>query len=74
MSYFVIRNSDGDTYVDEVSEEVLQLRLTEEYYGPRGFLKKIPGNDTNYWGNNILIIKGSIVVPQAVQTVTEYKL
>lgn len=74
MSYFVIRNSDGDTYVDEVSEEVLKKRLAEEHYGPTGFLQKITGNDTNYWGDKILIIKGSIVIPQAVQTVTEYKL
>ena len=74
MSYFVIRNSDGDTYVDEVSEEVLKTRLADEYYGSQGFLKKVPGNDTNYWGENILIIKGSVVVPQPVQTVTEYKL
>lgn len=74
MSYFVIRNSDGDTYVNEVSEEDLKHQLAEGYYGPVGFLKKVPGNDTNYWGENILIIKGSVVVPQAVQTITEYKL
>ena len=73
--YFVIRNSDGDTYVESLSRETLQERLSEGYYGSDiDYLDSVPGMDTNYWGESILIIKGEIAVPQAVQTVTEYKL
>ena len=67
--YFVIHNSDGATYITALTEDKLKKRLAEEYWGPVGFLSKVPDSDTNYWGENILI-----TVPQAVQTVTEYKL
>jgi len=74
--YFVINNSDGDTYVQMLTKEELVKRLNEEYYGSDPiFLDKIPSNmDTNYWGEGILIIKGAVTVPQPVQIVTEYAL
>jgi len=73
--YFVIRNSEGDTYVESLSREVLQERLSEGYYGSDiDYLSTVPEMDTNYWGESMLIIKGEIAVPQAVQKVTEYKL
>lgn len=73
--YFVISNSDGDTSVESISESTLKERLAENYYGPVGFKESLNGNkDTNYWGGNILIIKGEIIVPTPIQTVTEYKL
>ncbi len=73
--YYVITNSDGDTTVTEVDGETLKERLAEGYWGNVGFKRDLSGNtDTNYWGENILIIKGNIIVPQPVQTVTEYKL
>lgn len=73
--YFVISNSDGDTTVEQVTEAILKERLAEGYYGSVEFKSSLNDNkDTNYWGNDILIIKGEIVVPQPVQTVTEYKL
>lgn len=68
--YFVIRNSDGDTRVDVLSKEELDEHLTpneegEHYYGKSGVLSDVPdNNDTNYWGDNILIIKGQIVGPR----------
>ena len=70
MSYFIIRNSGGDTRVDQVSKEELLKRIQPEedeercYYGRIGFLGKIEDSDTNYWGDNILIIKGEIVTPK----------
>lgn len=75
MTYFVIRNRGGDTHVEEVDEQTLKKRLAEEYYGKVCFMNRI-GNttDTNYWGENILIIKGEIVTPRPVQVVTEYRL
>ncbi len=70
--YFVIRNSDGDTRIDVLSKEELDERLTPDpdedgahWYGTAGVLDAIPDNsDTNYWGNNILVIKGHVVGPK----------
>jgi hypothetical protein len=75
-TYFVISNSDGDTHVEELTKEKLLERIEEGYYGSgRGILKKIPENtDTNYWGENILIIKGQIVAPTAEEVVTKYNI
>lgn len=73
--YFVISNSDGDTTVEHLEAETLKQRLAVNYYGDIDFKSDISDpSDTNYWGRDILIIKGDIVVPQAVQTITEYKL
>jgi len=74
MPYFIISNCDGDTEVEVVSETELLKRIDpeEEYYGEVGFLDKIEDNDTNYWGDNILIIKGKIVVPKPKDVVVKY--
>ena len=80
MSYFIIHNGEEDTTVEEVTKEVLLERITPEegeecnYYGNGGFLSSIPKNDTNYWGDNILIIKGEIVVPEKKEVVTAFKI
>ena len=73
--YYVIRNSDGETHVEEVNEKTLKQRLSDKYYGEVGFLYRIgTDTDTSCWGDNILIIKGEAIMPRPVQTVTEYKL
>lgn len=74
--YYVITNSDGETMVEEISKEELEKRLQpdERYYGNRDYLDKVPDLDTNYWGEDVLIIKGSIVVPEAVEVVTQVKI
>lgn len=70
--YYIIVNSDGETTVEELSEKTLLERLNEDYYG-RGFIDKIPNNnDTNYWGEEMLIIKGQIAVPKSKEVVIEY--
>lgn len=77
MKYYVIKNSDGDTYVEEIDKQELLNRLDPEdpYYGTLEFLKTIPKNgDTNYWGDKLLIIKGEIVVPKAIEVATKYEL
>lgn len=74
--YFIISNSDGDTYVEAVEKEILLERIEEGYYGSnKGVLKELPKeNDTNYWGENILVIKGKVVSPVAEQVVTKYDI
>lgn len=75
-TYYIISNSDGDTTVEQVDKETLLKRIEENYYGShKGILEKIPtNNDTNYWGENILIIKGKIVTPTPEQVVTKYDI
>lgn len=77
-TYFVIHNSDGATSVEYMSKEEIIKRITPEdgctYYGITDFLKTIEDSDTNYWGNNILIIKGEIVVPKPAEIVKAYEI
>lgn len=74
--YFVITNSDGDTHVDVLNKEELLKRINEGYYGSnREIFDKLPKeSDTNYWGDGILIIKGSLVSPKPISKITEYTI
>ncbi len=85
MSFFVITNSDGSTFVDKLTEEELLNRLKPEesdgkgkgwfsYYGMPGFVEKLKESETNSWGNKILIIKGEIIVPKPKKIVEEYEV
>ena len=74
-NYFVISNSDGDTRVNMVTKQELLERINEHYWGKRKYLSEIPDEiDTNYWGNNVLIIKGEVVAPTAKERVIEYEI
>jgi hypothetical protein len=73
-TYFVISNSDGDTTITELTKEQLLKAIKENYWGTKGILDKCPDDDTNYWGENILIIKGKIVTPVPEQVVTRYNI
>ena len=76
--YFIINNREGDTYVEQVTKKELVERIQPEegeeccYYGNVGFLDEIDNSDTNYWDDNILIIKGEIVVPAPKKIVKTY--
>ena len=73
--YFVIRNSDGDTTVEPYSKEQLTAALNNEEFSSYRFLDSIPAEtDTNYWGEVVLIIKGTITVPEPIESVTVYKV
>ena len=74
-NYFIISNGDGDTTVEQVSREELLKRIEEKSYGDVKCLENIPTNgDTNYWGEDILIIKGKIVTPEPETIVTKFKV
>jgi len=70
-TYFVIRNSDGDTTVSEYTKQELLEEIGDmEYIFPQ-----IPENtDTNYWSEGVLIIKGRVVAPRAERVVTLYDI
>jgi hypothetical protein len=74
--YFMIYNYDGDTKVREYTKKQLEQELEKEefYNSNKNFLTKISDPDTNYWGENPIIIKGQIVVPKIIEKVTKYEL
>lgn len=78
MKYFVISNSNGDTYIQQMSEAELLKALTpigdDALFDFSKALSSLSAMDTNYWGDGFLIIEGEIVVPRAKQVVTQIVL
>lgn len=77
--YFLITNSDGDTYVVQMARDELLEQLSPNKHGDielvaSDALKSVPDMDTNYWGDGFLIIKGEIVTPEAVEVVTRFEI
>jgi len=72
--YFIVQNNDGDTTVEQLTKESLMQKLNDGDYDSTGFISKLKDCDTNYCGDNILIIKGDIVTPEAIKTVEEYTI
>lgn len=80
MKYFMINNSSGSTYVDELTKEGLLQAIEEMTKGYKTeclpkFMSSFDTEDTNHWGeNDYLIIKGEIVTPKPVEKVLEYEI
>jgi|AntAceMinimDraft_10_1070366.scaffolds.fasta_scaffold79535_3 hypothetical protein len=74
--YFVLTCFNGDPIVESYTKEKLLEDLNEDAWGPSiNILDKLPENgDMNYWGESILIIKGNIVTPNAVTTITKFEI
>jgi hypothetical protein len=74
--YFIITNSDGDTHVECVTKEVLLERINDEHYGSfPNYMNELPkDSDTNYWGGDIMIIKGELVSPEIKTKITEFTI
>jgi len=71
--YFVIRNSDGETTVRAYDKEHLLHDIQAGEYGK--VMTELPEDpDTNYWGEDVLIIKGKMVSPKAEKVVTKYSI
>lgn len=81
QAYFVLRMSDdgevsfdGPLSSDELVERITPDKDGETCYGRRlEFADHVPGF-LGLLDGKILILKGAVVVPQPVQTVTEYRL
>lgn len=85
MTYFVLTSGEDGTSIEQVSEAELLKRITPDkhgdlYYGGETpvFLGVVPKDDKGCWMgvdcNAILVIKGEIVIPQPVKTVTKFVL
>jgi hypothetical protein len=74
--YYVIHNSEGEVSVEVLSKEIFLARLKDEWYGSEiEFFDSMPDkNDTNYWGNTLMVIKGEIVTPKPIMSVIEYDI
>ena len=78
--YFIISPGEDGARVEQMDKEELLKRITRSEeedttdYGDVDFLEKIEETDPNYWGDNILIIKGEIVKPKAVKVVTKLEI
>jgi len=77
MSYFVVwADPDGGCRITELTEEELLKRLNDDGdYPPDKIRSDLDERDPDYWGDKrVLIIKGDIVVPKAVETVTKFSI
>lgn len=82
--YFIVRSTEDGTRIEgPLTESEVISRITPDrqgwaYYGENlEFLDRVPESDNGCWcvgGNPVLVIKGSIVVPQPVSAVTQYRL
>lgn len=78
--YFVITGGDGEAFAEKVTEEVLLKRITPDgngntYYGKNPkYLEKLPDVLGHLDTDEVVIIKGEVVVPKPVVTVTQYTL
>jgi len=74
-TYFVIQNSDGDTTVNEYTkEELIKAVENNDFSTDIEFIDSIGEDDTNYWGDGILVIKGKIVSPEPIEKIVRYTI
>jgi hypothetical protein len=75
MSYFLIECSeDGDVSITQHDRESLVKSISNGEYKNATFINSVPGVDPQYWGGQVLVIKGEIVVPKPKEVVMEYDI
>jgi len=75
MTYFVIcQDDDGEVFVDKLTKEQLLEHLNEYYWGDSEIFSDLPDFDLAAWHSGLLIIKGEIVVPRAVEKITSFEV
>jgi hypothetical protein len=75
VSYFVISTSEDGVFIYELTKAEVTKRLAEysqEGRGPTPFPTN--GADPNYWGTSLVVIKGEVVQPKIVETVTRWEV
>jgi hypothetical protein len=71
MMLLEIHNSDGDTFINVVSEEDVKVLLKE---GCK-FFSALPSEaDTNYWDGKSLLLRAEVVVPKPKKVVMDWEL
>ena len=84
MPYFILRCDEDGTTVEQMTAEELTKAITPDGNGVTDygknltFLDHVPRSDKGYWmegvDNAVVIIKGEIVVPRAIEVVTKMEL
>ena len=85
MSYFLLHSDEDGVSIEELTEKELLKKITPDkdgdtYFGDGEkltFLSTIPDSDKGYWMApecSLLVIRGEIVIPKKVETITRYKL
>lgn len=80
QSYFVVTSIEGGLNIQMISKAELEKRLSQQYYGERikllDFLPPIDDGcfDPDSAEKAVVVIKGEVIMPQAVQKVTEYRV
>ena len=78
-SYFVFTGGDGEVSCDKIDKNELLKRLSTNnengnYYGNKKILIKFPEIMCNLDLDQVVIIKGKIVIPKEKKVVTEYEI
>lgn len=77
-SYIVIHSAGSDgVFISQHTQEDLEKKLDERYWGnTTEIVPELPSETSiEYWrGHLLVVIKGKVIVPKAVETVTKFKL
>jgi hypothetical protein len=78
--YFWCTSGEDGTRIEALTDAQVKDRLREIERGQDSatFLSSLPSSDKGYWitgiDDAVVLLRGSVVVPKAVQRVTEYSL
>lgn len=78
--YFWCRSGEDGTDIEQLTKQQLEKRLADfvkDEEEPPTFLTRIPESDKGCWyanENAVVVIKGEIVVPKAVQVATRFEV
>lgn len=77
--YFWCQSGEDGTTIKQLTRRELEERLAENARSKcqYEFMDGIPDNDGGYWqveSENVVIIKGRIIQPKAVERVTKFEL
>ena len=76
-TYFWMSSGEDGTSITPLTKKELLERLEEENSDGQEFLSEIPDEDKGCWRaheNAVVIIKGRIIVPRAVEKVTKLEI
>lgn len=75
MNYFVLSSTEDGMTISILNKESLETRLAEKYWGEDiEIFTSAPDKDPMYWPAGLLIIKGEVIVPKAVEVVTKFEV
>jgi hypothetical protein len=73
--YIITQNEDGEASVNVLSKEQIEKVLGDGDFNEFNIVNNVPHYYIENWGNNMIIIKGEIVVPKPIkQVVTKWEI